>query len=73
MSASKEKRRRRTNFLGAERASPVSPEKKSCDKAMAGSPGCPLQLGFSGRGGGLQEEEGGKVGGRAATFKKKGK
>ena len=70
MSASKEKRRRRTNFLGAERASPVSPEKKSCEKAkkqVAGSPGCPLQLGFSGRGGGLQEEEGGKVGGRAAT------
>ena len=77
VSASKEKRMRRTNFRGLERVDPVSPENFNFHKRehphinimpkKALLPGWPSQLGLEGRGGGAQEGDGGEVGGRAAT------
>ena len=64
VSASKEKRRRRTNFRGEERSSPVSPEEKNphyffkilLHFLQLDEPGCSLQFGLVGRGGGVQEQ-----------------
>ena len=80
VSTSKENRRRRTNFRGDERSSPVRPEhtqqwmdilaeKRKFWTDMC-SPDWSLQLGLVGRVGGTQEGEGGEAGGRAATSAK---